>query len=213
MTSFQDNNQILLIREDTNGNVYKFRDSYTITIYNCHPNGLNGNELYINLNSHDDALTKFLHEILVSIGIMDGSIEKTIIDDTMITLIHDDKVKFYKERSHGRAIISKKHINLLGQHYHIVENNTLTIKLIAENFKIISGKYLEMNFQLKELILERNQEQFGFPNMGGMDVGTMYSLEDYLKEHHEIIEAPDSMLNQIYRGKTDVKIRLLASHK
>ena len=43
---FGGDNIINIVTAETGIINYKFRDSYTITIYNAKPNGINGRELY-----------------------------------------------------------------------------------------------------------------------------------------------------------------------
>lgn len=160
--NFQGDNQII-VEDDSVPNVLscKFNDSYTITIYSCTPKGVSNNEFYVELNSHDETLISFLTEIFCSMNIPDGSLEKTIIGDNMITLIHNDRTEFRKEFANG-SISQLPHVKLLGSQYHLIANKRVMLTIVAEKFKILSNKYLVMDFDLAKLTIQRDSVGFSF---------------------------------------------------
>lgn len=218
---FQDDNKIIKLssNESEGADYFKFEDSYTITIYNCAPKGVNGEEFYVELNSPDDALVSFLSDIFVSLDI-DGSLEKTIINNLMITLIHDEITKFFRQNSMGTVSIPNRHVKMLGEHYHLLENcPKINITLIAEHFKVLSDKYLVMNFNLKSLTIQKTEDMDltvgslgdGHRYMRHRYVGPKYSLDDYLELQDELVTAEDSVLNDICDEQTGVFLTIMSS--
>lgn len=202
---FQGDNQII-VEDDTVPNVLscRFNDSYTITIYSCAPKGVSNNEFYAELNSHDETLVGFLSEIFVSMEIPDGSLEKTIVGDNMITLIHGPKTEYRKEFSNG-TISQLPHVKLLGSQYHLIATKRVMLTIVAEKFKILSNKYIVMDFELAKLTIQRDNGSITFgESTPSKRIGYSHiALEDFIEALTDTYdsdddEVADSKLYQVY---------------
>ena len=209
---FGGDNIINVVTAETGIINYKFRDSYTITIYNAKPNGINGREFYAELSGVDTTLNDFLSEIFVSLKIEDGSLEKTIVNETLISLnFNDQEVEYYKQHNHSEVKLPNRHINLLGSHYHMLAScSKITVSINVESFKILSNKYLVMDFDLRKIVMHKSNNLI-VPESGLMMPlhHSPLELTDFLECYEEVQELPDSELNKIYVGHTAVRLNLI----
>lgn len=147
--NFQGDNEITIIRQHNNVKYCKFREPYTITICNCKPCGVVDNEFYVQINANDRSLANFMNDIFKSMDIIDGSLDKTLLGGDVLTLINNGSVSFIHEKSDDTINVSN--LDLLGEQYHLLTDDKLTVTFSVGKFKIISNRYLVMDFELAKL--------------------------------------------------------------
>lgn len=190
---FQDDNFIDRVDETS----FKFRDSYTIKVYNCTPIGVNNDEFYVKLTGHDERLEGFLQCIFESMGIEDGSLEKTILSDNSLILETKDKnaIQLEKEQHdfHGDSrTFPIPHIKPLTKHFHLTQQHSLQVSLFVQNFRIISNKYLVMSFELKKIVYQASDDTLDMDGHHGIGHNPGLKLDDFLANYTPLAELDKS---------------------
>jgi len=221
--NFQDDNTIQVIPLQSQGQsqsdcnlLCKFKDTYTITIYSCTAVGLNleTNEVYMKLDSYDESLATFMNQILTTLGVTDGSIEKTISTDNLLNISCNETTILQKEIQFAGK--ENKLLRLpfkLSKHFQIISNNTVSLTIILENFKIIQSKYIIMKFDLSKITLHNDSLPISLP-APKPEVEAEVKFDDFFNSELEsdTDDASDtSNLNIIYDSQPTVKVNLADS--